>query len=140
VGERAKKSRRSNFAPRNYFPFSNINRRTASAFSASDNGSEAISINPAENESALPAEPASSTKPTLTVRDADAFNSDASALLEIIFPPPSPCSFSGKLLPPLLPRRNRRFATRCGFVVLKDVAPDFGSEGWGFDSLRAYYF
>jgi|GEM_PF-4842934 len=30
-----------------------INRLTASAFSASDNGSEAININPAENESAL---------------------------------------------------------------------------------------
>ena len=70
-----------------------INRRTASAFSASDNGSEAIIASAAENESAL------------IVSD--------SARLEIKPPTTSPRSFSGERLPPELPRRERRFATRC---------------------------
>ena len=95
-----------------------INRRNASAFSASDNGSEAIIASAAENESAL------------IGSDSDLLGSEPATAL--------PRSFSGELLPPLLPRRERRFATRCAFTGLKDVAPDFGSEGWGFDSLRAY--
>ena len=103
-----------------------INRRTASAFSASDNGSEAIIANAAENESAL------------IGSDSDLPTTEPSALLETDSPPASPRSFSGELVQPVVQRRERRFTTRCRFVGSTDVAPDFGSEGWGFDSLRAY--
>ncbi len=70
-----------------------INRRTASAFSASDNGNEAIITSAAENESA-------------TI-------GSESTRLETEPPIASPCSFSGELLPPELPRRERRFVSRC---------------------------
>lgn len=58
------------------------------------------------------------------------------ALLETVSPAASttdrstasPRLFSDELLQPLLQRRERRFATRCGVVGLKDVAPDFGSD------------
>ena len=103
-------------APRHRPARSAINRRTASAFSASDNGSEAIIASPAENESAL------------IGRESPRLETDP--------PTTSPRSFSGELVQPVVQRRERRFATRCGFVGSMDVAPDFGSEGWGFDSLR----
>ena len=60
-----------------------------------NNGSEAIIPSAAENESAL-------------------IGSD-SARLKTEPPTISPRSFSGELLPPELPRRERRFTTRCGF-------------------------
>ena len=76
-----------------------INRLTASAFSASDNGSKAIIASAAENESAL--------------------IGTESTRLETEPPIPSPSSFSGKLVQPVVQRGKRRVVTRCGISPLE---------------------